>query len=294
MMGFEDRDYSQAESWNSAPSQEENFTKRLIFLMIAVFVFQLFSITPSSPNSVVFEWISLDAGDVLHGQVWRLLTYAISFDPDRLLALIFGLYTIWQVGKILERMYGSHELLLFNIAVALFVGVVFTAWRLVVPLELAMDGSGVLSLAMLALLAANFPRMQVNVIIVTIELRWLVALFALLDLHPALNALGRGHGVSSLAYVSNLLGIVFAVAYHRFHWHFSALTSGFNLTAWRRAWRNRRARQHLKVYQPSNDMADLDNKVDAILAKITDQGSESLTEAERDLLKRASERYKNR
>ena len=38
----------------------------------------------------------------------------------------------------------------------------------------------------------------------------------------------------------------------------------------------------------------LDAKVDAILAKIHEQGSESLTESERAVLAKASERYKNR
>ena len=53
----------------------------------------------------------------------------------------------------------------------------------------------------------------------------------------------------------------------------------------------RRARPNVRLYQPSKK--DLDDQVDAILSKIHEQGEESLTDKERELLKSASRRYRD-
>ena len=51
-----------------------------------------------------------------------------------------------------------------------------------------------------------------------------------------------------------------------------------------------------KHYTPQEKVAsaDLNRRVDEILAKISSQGESSLTESERDVLKEASRRYKKR
>ena len=59
-------------------------------------------------------------------------------------------------------------------------------------------------------------------------------------------------------------------------------------------WRRGATQRKLRVFQPEPDLDDLDGKVDVILAKIHEQGSDSLTDAERVILTRASEKIKNR
>jgi hypothetical protein len=186
-------------------------------------------------------------------------------------------------------------LALFYLAMTLFVGTAFTLWGLVVPLPMPLYGSFTGALGLMALFATHYPRMEVCILpMIVIQLRWLVALYALFGLFPALRVLQAGGGVIGLAYASSVLSIAFALLYRRFEWRLDAVAGQFSPATWRRAWRTRTARRTLRVFQPPSEAEDLEGKVDAILAKIHEQGSDSLTDAERAILTRASEKIKNR
>lgn len=294
-MGFEDRDYTQAESWRDPAPSQNPVTKWFVILAVVVYVMQAFTISPQSQSSAIFDLLSLKAPAVLQGQVWRLVTFAVSIHPANIIGLVFSLLIIWRFGTDLERMYGSTELGMYLLGTTLFVGVCFTAWQFAIFLPLPLEGLYGMALGLMALFATHFPRMEVYILpMIVVQLRWLVAIYALFGLFPALQAVQAGGGAVGLAYASPVLSIAFALAYRRFGWHLSAMTGNFNPAEWRRAWRSRTARHRLRVYQPSVDTTKLDASVDAILAKIHEHGSESLTEAERAVLARASERYKNR
>jgi len=96
-----------------------------------------------------------------------------------------------------------------------------------------------------------------------------------------------------LAYMSDLWGVVFGYLYRRYDWHLTGLVETFELGRLRRSLRRARASKNLKVFAPE-PISNLDEQVDAILAKIHEQGSESLTERERSILQKASEQAKNR
>lgn len=292
-MGFEDREYSQ-EEWNSAPRTDTPVTKWLVILTVVLFILQAFTVSPITHSPALFELISLKASAVLHGQVWRLLTYAVCYHPYNIVGLVFGLLITWQIGNPLERMYGSREMLLYYIGMVLTVGLTFTALGSLRP-DVRMDDSFTISLGVLALYATHFPRQEIYIFgLISVQMRWLVAIYSLFAVYPSLIAIQAGDGIGALASASVVMSVVFALVYRRYDLHLSAWTSAIDPSAWKRAWRNRMARRRLKVFQPVDDTAALGAKVDAILAKIHEHGSESLTPAERDVLARASEKYKNR
>lgn len=294
-MGFESRDYSQDESWKDTGGHDTPVTKWIVILTIVLFVIQVLSISPTTQTSALFELLSLKAGSVLTGQVWRLATFIFCHEPTEIIGLVFSLLILWRFGNELERMYGSRELAMFYLAMTLFVGTAFTLWGLVVPLPMPLYGSFTGALGLMALYATHYPRMEVCILpMIVIQLRWLVALYALFGLFPALRVLQAGGGVIGLAYASSVLSIAFALLYRRFDWRLDSIAGQFNPATWKRAWRIRSARRSLRVFQPLDESNDLDGKVDAILAKIHEQGSDSLTEAERAILTRASEKIKNR
>lgn len=286
-MGFENREYSQ-EDWNPTPRGETNVTKWFVILTVIVFVLQILSKNAFSPA------LSLRPAAVFQGQVWQLLTYAVTFNLEEILPVVFSSLIIWRFGTELERMYGSGEIGAIYLGMALVVSLVYVACGLALRLP-AISGSYPIALGAMALFATHFPRMEVCILpAICIQLRWLVAIYALFGMYPALLAIQDGAVLQGLAVLSMVLTIPFAVAYRRFHWHLSSVGQFLSLERVRRAWRTRAARQRLRVYAPVGDAANTDEKVDAILAKIHEHGSESLTEAEREFLKRASERYKNR
>ena len=288
-MGFEDREYSQ-EEWNSTPRSDNPVTKWFVILAVALFILQAVTI----PNPAVLELTALKATEVLHGQVWRLFTFVLCNHSADIIGLVFSMLIVWRFGTDLERMYGSSEMFLYYLATTLVVGLSFTAFGLGVS-GLQTYGSFTIALGLMALFATHFPRMEVFILpMISIQLRWLVALYSLFGLYPSLRDIQAGAGISALARASMVLSVAFALVYRKYDWRLSTATDYISPAAWKRAWRNRTARRRLRVYQPSVEPGTLDLKVDAILAKIHEHGSESLNESERDLLKRASERYKNR
>jgi hypothetical protein len=269
---------------------DTHVTKWFVILTVAIFIMQALT-----NSNVMYELLSLKADAIWHGQVWRLFTFAFCHHIEDVIGMIFSLLIAWRFGTDLERMYGFQEMLVFYPAMIGFVGVIFSLWGLILPITMPISGSFTVALGLLTLFATHFPRMEVYILpLISIQLRWLVALYALFGLYPALRVLQNGGGLIGLAYASSVTSIAFALLYRKFDWHLAALISAFNLGAWQRAWRNRIGRRKLRVYKPSTEILDLDSKLDALLAKIHEQGSESLTDEERQILVRASERMKNR
>src|SRR5262245_242580 len=88
-MGIYDRDYYRKEG----PSYLGSFIERgkvckwLIVINVACFVFQILTMRQARPEELEFvsrardsgwftDWFLLDVNKVLHGEIWRLLTYA--------------------------------------------------------------------------------------------------------------------------------------------------------------------------------------------------------------------------
>jgi hypothetical protein len=157
--------------------------------------------------------------------------------------------------------------------------------------------------ATLVLFAFNFPWQRVSVWFILPMPVWaLVVLYVLMD---ALGAAGIGRG--NIGYVVHLGGALFGALYYQAGFRFSGL--------FRRSPRPaRRIKPHLRVVtapepddtpepvgaavesQPrqKNGRDDLEARVDAVLAKVSEHGQESLTPEEREILFKASELYKNR
>src|SRR5262245_22437518 len=127
-MGIYDREYYRREG----PSFLDAFHLRgqvcnwLIVVNIVAYVIQLFT----RVRSPLVNWeglgpweagpftdaLKLNVDAVLHGQVWRLLTYAFLHDPGVGLApgqfywhIVFNMLFLYWFGRDLEEMYGPRE-----------------------------------------------------------------------------------------------------------------------------------------------------------------------------------------
>lgn len=97
----------------------------IIILYVAGFVLQL--IDPSFYPL----YLSLDAGAILHGQVWRLFTFLIQPPPSDSLFMIFALYLYYMIGKQLEYVWGTFKFnLYFFMGVFFNILATFTAYGL--------------------------------------------------------------------------------------------------------------------------------------------------------------------
>lgn len=296
-MGLQNRDYFRSEydsSWNGGSAWP--VVKRLLIVTIAVFVLQILSIRGEERLSLVQELLELDSSKVLRGQIWRVLTYAFCHemrDPTHILINMFGL---WLFGRTLEQMYGGREFLWFYMVAAAISGLAFIGLDLATKQGGAAIGASGSVLAIMCLFAWHFPTHIIRVfMIIPVEVRWLVILYAVFDFHPVLLQLSGDPRNDGVAHAAHAGGLVFGFLYGRQSWRLSSRFEGWNWgTSWRR-WKSYfRRRPKLTLHRP-NDLSSYQSpatRLDELLAKISEQGEASLTQEERQFLIRESERLK--
>jgi membrane associated rhomboid family serine protease len=310
-MGIYDRDYYRRDSRNpwSATSGGGQVVLVLIVVNVVVFVAQL-----ASPEFTGFFILDVDA--VLHGQVWRLVTYAFLHDPGYLslpgqdnsswiLHIVFNMLLLWFFGRAMEELYGAREFLVFYLMAAIFGGVIFTLESLflrtlpVLPrlgFSPCLGASGAV-MAVMTLYACHYPRRTVLLMFVLPVQIWvLVVIFVVWDgmalLFPGFR--------SGTAVSVHLAGAGLAYCYFRFGWRW------LDLGSWLMFWR--RGRPRLRVVRDEEPITPepvgppkahdvdehLEAQVDAVLEKVSRYGQDSLTESEREILFKASEVYRRR
>ena len=213
---------------------------------------------------------------------------------------------LYWAGSWLEEIYGGGEFLAFYLVGGIFANCVNLAVdaAAVAQPRPGLGASGAVT-ATLVLFAFHFPWQRVYVWFVFPMPVWLlVVVYVLLD---GLGAVGLGRG--GIGYVVHLGGALFGALYFQ-----TGLRFGDLLT--RRPRSRRRVKPQLRVIPPpqldDNDTPEpvgaaienrprpregndeIESKVDAVLAKVSKFGQESLTPEEREILFKASELYKKR
>jgi len=311
-MGIQDRDYYR----NEGPSIFDSLMpsglvcRWLIGINTAVFVLQMVAYvnaqTGEGPRDQgwVTEWFVLNVGDVLNGQVWRLLTYAFLHSTDNFfMHLLFNMLFLWWFGSDVEQLYGRKEFLAIYLVSAFLGGVTFELWHLARgELHYSCLGASGAVTTMLVLCALHYPRRIVYAFMLLPMPIWVLAI-----VNIGKDAFILLSGTESqVAVVVHLAGAGFAVAYYK--WQRSIVEILRGLMWWKRA---PRSRARLKLFNPDADAKEpvavsansvpqvvvdehLEAKLDAILEKIAKTGKGSLTEQEQEILQQASQMYKKR
>jgi membrane associated rhomboid family serine protease len=315
-MGIYDRDYYRRDG----PSFLGTITERgrgicfwLIIINIACFILQV-ATRSEVPGQLPWEhpeWknpftdaLLLDVDKVMHGEVWRLLTYAFLHSTSSIWHIVFNMLFLFWFGRQVEEHLGSREFLAFYLASAVLGGLVYTAASLA-GLHLAaraLGASGAV-MAVLVLAALYNPRQTILLFFIIPVPIWAFVVF--LVVQDAFGLLGRFE--NNVAVSAHLGGAAFGFAYYTFHWRLTDWLPSFS------SMQRRRARPRLRLYQEDDEEPasthvtarrpaasgspgdeQLEAQMDAILEKIPRVGMEGLTEHERELLVRASEAIKRR
>jgi membrane associated rhomboid family serine protease len=313
-MGLYDRDYYRREgpSFLGSIASTGQVCKWLIIVNVVVFIVQLVTmraqpdvdfddgfVAAVSPFGWFTDLFMLDAPAVLHGQVWRLLTYAFLHDPHRFSHILFNMLALWIFGTDMEAVYGRREFLAFYLLSAVAGGLAsVAAWTFGLATPFCLGASGA-TVAVTILFAMHFPTREIYIFGILPMQAWLLAaVMVLADSFGLISGINRG-----VAVAVHLGGAAFAFLYYKSQVRVSGLWPD-----WRGWWRAR-TRPRLRVYReepiyhapvatlPPGD-PDLDEhleaKLDAVLEKVARYGQSSLTDSERKVLMRASEVYKKR
>ncbi|OWK36809.1 rhomboid family protein [Fimbriiglobus ruber] len=242
------------------------------------------------PEPIVQEWLELDTNKVVGGQVWRLLTHAFCHDRHGIFHILFNMLFLFWFGRTLEMMYGSREFLLFYLAAAVFAALAFVGLDLYTGSSIPAVGASGAVMAVLMLYTMHFPRETIYVCwFIPLEMRWLMALYLIYDLHPVLLALAGDPMHTGIAHAAHLGGLAFGFLYARYQWRLERVGEWLPFAGW--CVNTRRARPApRRRFEPDPDT----ERVDQVLEKISVSGQDSLTAEERAILQAASERLKSR
>lgn len=284
---------------NGQPVVQHSFfaVKLILILTVGVFALQLLSLRPNG-ESVVFDWLALEHTRVFHGgQFWRLLTYGVLHSPQNVMHIVCNMLVLFFLGRIVSLKTGQGEFLAIYAASAVLAGMMQScAQAIKAPgIEGWTIGASGAVMCVFVMFTMWYPKVKLYLFgVVGVKAQWLLFgvlgydFLGLIGLTPALFS-SEG---ASIGHAAHLGGAVFGFLYIR---------SELNLTGWWNHFAGRKPlalgkanRPELRVYNPgSQPEANIAGRMDQILAKITAEGEDSLTERERRFLKQASQHLAN-
>lgn len=311
-MGIYDREYYRREGPGFLESLglHGKICKWLIFINAGVFVLQIATnqnrgpvesvieeLLRNQPKATFTDAFVLNTDAVLHGQIWRLLTYAFLHDPHSLWHIAFNMLFLWWFGSEIEDIYGHKEFLAFYLAGAVLSGAAYVGWQLIDRTRNnALGASGAIT-AVLVLYALHFPHRQILLMFLIPVPIWLFVGFQVAQ--DTFQFLSREN--TYVAVTCHLGGALFGFIYYRSEGRLLSLWPDWRMPRFRsrpklRVYREEDDAQPVSVAAPPAAGVDehLEAQLDAILEKVGRSGKESLTEQERAILLRASEVYKRR
>ena len=146
-----------------------------------------------------YDYLILDAGAILRGQIWRIFTFIMYPPNTSLFWIIFSLSLYYFIGSNLERVWGTFRFnlyffsgVLFHVAAALLV---YILTGISMPM-----GTTYLNLSLFLVFAALFPDVQFSLyFIIPIKVKWLAMLDAALFGYTILQAFMPAYGGDPLA-----------------------------------------------------------------------------------------------
>lgn len=166
-----------------------NLMRVIVIGNVAVYVLMLLT-QANNANALSFLTFNLNA--LLHGEVWRLVTFVFVPAYSSPFALLISLYFYYWIGSTLERQWGTAKFNLYYISGALLtvLGVVLASLITGNP-YLTAAGTGYVNLSMFFAFAFLFPNTTVLLFfILPVKMKWLAYLDGALFAFDIIKAIG--------------------------------------------------------------------------------------------------------
>lgn len=205
--------------------------KNLMAYVIGLYVFGLV-IDIFFPD-VYNAYLSLDANAILHGQVWRIVTFIIQPPSSNILFMFFVLYFYYMIGTVLEKIWGAFKFNVYFFSGVLLQVIAAIVIYLVFGQNFTMS-TYFINFALFMAFAMEQPDMQVMLFfILPIKIKWLAWFDGLYfaftiiggymsDLIPfsvwyrlAMNGIVLNKAMATSALISMVNFIIFAIIYKK-------------------------------------------------------------------------------
>ena len=279
--------------------QQMNEAEKLILVNVICFVLPLFLKTIlylfSIPSDVMIGWFELSAEwSDLFFKPWTILTY--SFMHSGFFHLFWNMYLLYFASRLFLNLFTSRTF--FSVYfLGVFLGgltfmlsyTVFPAFQYASPI---MVGASAGVMAVMIFMATYSPDVEVRIIFFNIKLRYLGIAFVLLDVIqiPYGNAGGHlahlGGAALGYFYVRRLdQGVDIGLPFENFT---NRVLNLFKKQTNLKTVYKSKSSSNKKKKETSQEIDQ--NKIDAILDKISKSGYDSLTQREKDFLFQAGKK----
>jgi membrane associated rhomboid family serine protease len=216
--------------------------------------------------------LTLSADQIRAGRVWTLLTAALV--NASVWDVAFGALALWVFGKLVEETLGGARFVVFVLLAVLVSDATFLAVEFATGGHATLYGVSSLVLAAIVFAAFRYPNLPIVLVVLPLRLWMLAVIYVAIVANDALQGPFDGTAWAPLA------GAAFGYAAHAF-----GILDGFRLPRLRA--------KPAPHHEPGPyGQGNARNEIDRILDKINTQGIGSLTDDERDFLKRNSGQYR--
>ena len=92
-------------------NRDKGIQNLMLYIVIGSAIVYL--MTQMTGNPILYNWLCFDRTKILQGQVWRLLTYALTFSGGNVLLTAVGLLCYYSLGRTIEAQWGSFRFNLY-------------------------------------------------------------------------------------------------------------------------------------------------------------------------------------
>ena len=146
----------------------------LMKYICVLYIIGLF-INIASPQ-IYYYYLSLNPYRILHGEVWRLVTFLIQSPNSNVIFFIFTLYLYYMLGQTLERVWGVFRFNLYYFSGVLFTIIGSFAAYFITGQVYLMD-TYYINMSLFLAFAFVFPDMEMLLMfLIPIKIKWLAYL----------------------------------------------------------------------------------------------------------------------
>jgi len=293
-MSVYDRDYMNAQRGFSTGAGRARISAVAILIIINVAAFFFEAFGERLWGREFFDVFALSRGALSHGRVWTLVTYA--FLHGSLLHIFCNMLGLFFVGGFMERAIGVRKFLALYFFGVLAGALAWLAFSFASPSSEVVIGASAAVVAVFAAFCLTYPPVPLTFLLffvfpVSIKPLTMLKIMASFEVAGLLYWLSGGD--SYVAYSAHLGGIAAGVAYIRL---LSRGSLNFIDRPWSSPFKKRpKTPARAENYRFKVDIlnpAEMSREVDRILDKISAQGFSSLSDGERETLRRAKESLK--
>jgi membrane associated rhomboid family serine protease len=306
-MGLYDRDYvrdDQPQGYRVRAPQSAVVT--LILINVGVFLVNFLFFSAPGPNkNWLMEQLACSVRTLTEPwRIWQLLTAGFAHAPESPWHIVFNMFVLWMFGREAERVLGKWEFVRYYLAAIVLGSLTFCLrqWLFVgVNSPFFNIGASGATTAVVIFFILRNPNADFLFMMFLPMKAWVAGVLMIaLDMLGTRGVYAPGFADPDIAYDVHIAGAMFALAYFYFGWNFGYLVPSRLADGLSAAGRWVRRGPKLRVHSPEDremddeQYSELDERADAILAKIDREGMNSLTPQEHRILEDYSRRMRQK